>query len=312
MIAGPVPLAPVLLAHVQLGAAMALVGLNVAVSKLLAQALPVAVLLFLRCLLACAVLAPFVRPRPPPRAVAWNLASQAALGTVLYNAALLAGLRRTGALEAGLVLASLPAVVALGAAALLGERMSGRGWLAVALAAGGMAALACARGGAGGGTVTGGALVFLAVCGEAGYVLLAKRSAGRVGLLQAVFWMQAASAALLAPFALPDLGAAAWDARLAGLLVFHALTASVFAVVLWYAGLRRVGAAQAGVFTGLLPLTAGAVAVAALGEAPTAAHGAGAVLMFGSILLATWPGREPPLAPGTPSRPDPAGVRHRR
>ena len=57
--------ASVLLAYLQLGAAMALVGLNVAVAKLLAEALPVAGLLFLRCLLACAVLAPFVRPRPP-------------------------------------------------------------------------------------------------------------------------------------------------------------------------------------------------------------------------------------------------------
>ena len=168
--------------------------------------------------------------------------------------------------------------------------------------------------GAAGGDVAGGALVFLAVCGEAGYVLLAKRNAGRGGLLDAVFWMQAASAAMLAPFAASGLGDAAWSGRLAGLLVFHALTASVLAVVLWYAGLRRVGAAQAGVFTGLLPLTAGAVAVAVLGEEPTLAHGAGAVLMFGSILLATWPARarrdgEHPVAP---PRPDPPAVRHRR
>lgn len=279
------------LAYAQLGAAMALVGLNVAVAKLLAQALPVAVLLCLRCLLACAVLAPFVRLRLPSRAVAGNLAMQAALGTVLYNAALLAGLRRTGALEAGLVLASLPAVVALGAAALLGERMSRRGWLAVALAGGGMAALALARGGGSGGTLAGDALVFLAVCGEAGYVLLAKRNAARVEVLSAVFWMQAASAALLAPLAVAGLDGITWSWPVAGLLAFHSLTASVLAVVLWYRGLRRVGAALAGVFTGLLPLTAGLVAITALGEAPTPAHGAGAALMLCSILLATWPTR---------------------
>ena len=57
--------------------------------------------------------------------------------------------------------------------------------------------------------------------------------------------------------------------RLAGLLVFHSLTASVLCLLLWYAGLRRVPAGVAGVFTALLPASAAVVAVAVLGEAFT-------------------------------------------
>ena len=76
----------------------------------------------------------------PGRRVLRNLFLQAAAGTVLYNVALLAGLRLTTALEGGLVLATLPAVIALGSALWLGERIAPRGWAAVALAAGGMGA----------------------------------------------------------------------------------------------------------------------------------------------------------------------------
>ena len=128
---------------------MILVGANVAVARVLADALPIPVILFLRCGLASLLLLPFAFTfRPaflPPRALLGNLILQAALGTLLYNIALLAGLRRTGALEGGLVLASLPAVVAVGAWLLLRERLPPQRWAAAALAALAMAALTLGR-----------------------------------------------------------------------------------------------------------------------------------------------------------------------
>ena len=290
-----------LLAYVQLGASMGLIGLNVGVSKLLAASLPVAMILGLRCLLACLVLWPLARWREggirPSGAVLRNLAAQAAVGTLLYNAALLSGLRHTSALEAGLVLATLPAMVAIGSALWLRERLPPRQWLAVALAGCGMAAITLARlaGGGGAGSLVGNALVFLAVCGEAGYVLLAKRIAGRVPVVTASFWMQACSAVMLLPLCLPLLGSAAGlaDPATAGLLVFHSLTASVLCLLLWYAGLRRVPAGVAGIFTAMLPGSAAITAVLLLGEAFSPMHGAGLALMLGSIGLATWPKRKP-------------------
>lgn len=282
-----------ILACGQLALAMALVGANVVVARILAGALPIPVILFVRCTLAFLTLAPFAGLfRPgfwPRRAVARNLALQAAFGTLLYNIALLAGLRRTGALEGGLVLASLPAVVAVGAFLLLRERLSPRRWGAVALAAAAMAALTLGRGGESGGTMLGDLLVFLGVCGEAAYVLLSKRVAGLVEVVRAAFWMQVFSAALLAPLALPlldgpALAGAGWG--IAGLLVFHSLTASVLCLLLWYRGMQRVPASLAGIFTGLLPATAAVLAILVLGEAPTPAHAAGFALMLLSILLA--------------------------
>lgn len=275
-----------IVAYVQLAAAMILVGANVPIGKLVAAELPVPVILFLRCLLACLVLTLLGRLTRPTRAAGLNLALQALLGTVLYNVALLAGLRRTGALEAGLILATLPALVAIGAALFLRERLTLRSWLAALLAAGSMATLASARPTTSG-TLAGDALIFVAVCGEAAYMLLAKRNSGRLSITASTFWMQVASVALLLPFALPVIPHTVLTWRLTGLLAFHGLTASVLAVLLWYGGLRRVPAATAGVFAGLLPLTAGVLAIGLLGETPDAPQEIGAVLLLGSIVAAT-------------------------
>jgi len=286
------------LAYLQLALSMMLVGANVAVAKLLAEALPIAMVAFLRCVLAMAVLWPLARwmdgPVRVPPDVARNLALQAVFGTAIYNAGLLAGLRLTTALEGGLVLATLPAVVAIGGAVLLRERLPARQWAAVALAAGGMAAITLARAAGGaGGSLAGNLLVFVGVLGEAAYVLLARRVAGRVPVITASLWMQGFSALVLLPFALPGYGAVAAlaDASLAALLVFHSLTASVICLLLWYAGMKRVPAGMAGVFTAFLPGTAALVAVTLLGEAFTVTHAAGFVLMMGSVAVATWPRR---------------------
>ncbi|MCB4825040.1 DMT family transporter [Roseicella aerolata] len=289
---------PLLIAYAQLALSMALVGANVGVAKLLAEALPIPLIACLRCALACLVLWPLARWLDGPvrigGAAMRNLALQALFGTALYNAGLLAGLRLTTALEGGLVLATLPAVVALGSALWLRERLAPRQWAAAALAAGGMAAITVARlGGEGGGSALGNALVFAGVCGEAIYVLLAKRLAGRVPVITASLWMQVFSALMLLPFSLPGLGAVAAlaDPALGGLLVFHSLTASVLCLLLWYAGLQRVPAGVAGIFTGFLPAAAALTAVLALGERFTMTHATGFLLMGSSLLLATWPRR---------------------
>ena len=261
-----------LTAYAQLAGAMVLNGVNVAVAKTLAETLPAPLILGLRCLVALAVLAPLALwrdglPRPGGAALR-NLLLQAATGTVLYNAALLAGLGRTTALEGGLVLATLPAVVALGGALWLRERMAPRGWAAVALAAGGMGAIVLARGGEACGSAAGDALVFLGVCGEAAYVLLARQAAGALPVLTASLWMQILSAALVLPASLPVAGQAAAlsDPWLLALLAFHGVTAGVLSLVLWYAGLRRVPAGVAGVFTAVLPATATLAGIAFLGS----------------------------------------------
>ena len=286
---------PVALLYLAL--AMAITGSNVVVGKLLALALPVPVILFVRCVLAALILAPVgLRPDPrPPRGwVLGNVVAQAVGGTVLYNIFLLAGLRTTGALQAGIVLSSLPAVVALGAAVALRERLTARRWTAVGLAAGGVAFVAVGRNADLRGTVGGDALVMMAVACEASFVLLSRLIANRFPPTRAIFWVQATSAVMLLPLAVPRL-AEAWPAlassRLLSLLAYHAISASVLCNLLWYAGMRRVPASLAGIFTVFLPVTAAILALLVLRERFVPALGAGFALVLASLVVATWPAR---------------------
>lgn len=280
-------------AYAALAASMAMVGANVVILKILAEHLPIFVILFLRSGLAAVLIAPFARVRRlPPRRVLGNLMLQAAFGTLAYNILLLAGLQRTGAVQAGLVLATLPSVIALGAAIGLGERLMPRQWLAVGLAALGIAALAH---GGGGFSLTGDGLVFGAVCGEAVYALLARRAAGSLPIMQATFWMQAASAVLCLPTALGQFPEARLTFMVVGLLVVHSLTVSLLALLLWYHGMKTVKAGVAGAFTALLPATATLAGVAVLGEAFTGSDAVGLAVLLASILLIVLPNRAPPF-----------------
>lgn len=268
-----------------------IVGCNVVLLKILSAHLPVFTLLFLRTSLAALCLAAMVRPRLPARRTLLILVMQAASGTLVYNGLMVAGLHYTGAVQAGLVLASMPAVIALGAALFLNELLKPLQWVAVLFAGLGIGALAH---GGGGFSLLGDSLIFGAVCGEAGYALFARRAAGLLPVMQATFWMQAAGAALTAPVALFQLSRITPTWPVAGLLALSSLTSSVLAVIMWYYGVRRVQAGIAGTFTALLPATATLMGVFVLAEPFTRGDALGFIALFISMILILRPQRRPP------------------
>jgi len=75
------------------------------------------------------------------------------------------------------------------------------------------------------------------------------------------------------------------------LLLFYALAASMWTVWLWMTGLRSVPAAQAGVFTVLLPISATLVGVLVLGERLGGAQWLALAVALAGVLLATMPER---------------------
>ena len=75
------------------------------------------------------------------------------------------------------------------------------------------------------------------------------------------------------------------------LLAFYALAASVWTVWLWMTGLKVVPAAQAGVFTALLPVSAALVGVGVLGERLSALQVLAFAAALAGVLLATVPVR---------------------
>jgi drug/metabolite transporter (DMT)-like permease len=286
---------------------MALVGVYVGLSKALVAAVPVLVLAGLRFGIAGVAMLPWLRRAPgEPRLAPTDHATLFGLGfvgQVLFTLCMLEGVKRTGALAAGVAMAALPAAVALASRVFLAERLEPRVVIAALCAAAGIAGLALARAApeaaapapaGAGGDVLGWALLLGAVACEAGYVVMSKRMAARVAPRRVGALMNAWALVLTAPLAIWQAHAIGFEpGALAPLtwagLVFYALAASVVSVWLWVRGLQQVPASRAGVFSVLLPVAAAAVGVLALGEPFGPLHALAFGLALAGVLLATWP-----------------------
>lgn len=287
-----------------LGLSMALVGSYVALSKPLAAAFPVLLLAWLRFGIAAIAMLPWLRkPQGEPRmtpSVRRLVFLESFLGNFLFSICMVYGVSMTSAVSAGVVMAAIPAAVAVASWAVLRERIAPRVWLAVACAVLGIGLLGLSRPAhdAAAGTpsraVLGHALLFAAVLCEAAYAVIGKKLTGTLGPKRISALINLWGLVLATPFGLYlaasfDFGSVSAGAWL--LLVFYALAASIWTVWLWMTGLRSVPAAQAGVFSVLLPVSAALVGVVALGETMGGLQLMAFALAMLGVALATLPGR---------------------
>jgi drug/metabolite transporter (DMT)-like permease len=298
------PAASPWLAYFCLGASMALVGSYVGLAKLLLAVFPVFLLAWLRFAIAAPAMLHWLRREPweapTTRSERRLLFLQSLFGNVLFSVCMLFGVLHTSALAAGVVMAAIPAAVALLSRLWLGEPLTPRVGLAIACAAAGIALLAlaapaaatAAAGSLAAAPWWGWALLLAAVFCEATYVVIGKRLSGRVSPRRISALINLWGLVLITPLGLwhaLDFDFAAVAAPTWALLVFYALAASMVAVWLWMQGLRRVPAAQAGVFTVWLPVGAAAVGIGVLGEPFGALHGLALALAIAGVVLATQP-----------------------
>ncbi|WP_425259501.1 DMT family transporter [Rubrivivax sp. RP6-9] len=299
------PPAVPLLAYASLMASMALVGVYVGLSKLLVVAFPVFLLAWLRFGIAAVAMVHWVRRGPSEPALSRHdrglLFWESFLGNFLFSICMLFGVQATSALAAGVVMAAIPAAVALLSWLFLRERITARVLAAIACAVLGIALLALAKAPAGDASASapwwGYALLLVAVVCEACYVVIGKRLTGNVSPRRISALINLWGLVLVTPLGLwqaLQFDFAAVAPPMWGLLVFYALAASMVTVWLWMQGLRHVPAPQAGVFSVLLPVSAALVGVFFLGEPFGAGHAAAFALALAGLLLATWPARTPP------------------
>lgn len=294
-------------AYGALALSMALVGSYVALSKPLVAAMPVFLLAWLRFGIGAAAMAHWLRKPaeegPLDVRTRMLLFAESFFGNFLFSICMLWGVSLTTASAAGVILSSIPAVVALLSWVFLRESISARLWLAIGLAFLGIGLFSLDKTGApapgsghtGGGIplpLIGNALVLAAVVCEASYVVMGKRLAGCMSPRRISALINLWGLALMTPFGLW----AAWGfdfstlhLELWGLLVFYALAASVWTVWLWMAGLKKVPASQAGVFTVMLPLSATAIGVLFLGERLTPTQWLAFGLALAGLVVATAP-----------------------
>ena len=281
---------------------MALVGSYVALSKPLVVAFPVFLLAWLRFGIAALAMPHWLRrPADEPAMTRRTRALvflESFLGNFLFSICMLFGVSMTSAVSAGVIMASIPAAVALMSWLFLRERITLRIALAIGCAALGIGLLALAPAHAPTGQVRaampwlGDLLVFCAVLCEAAYAVIGKSLTGRLGPKRISslinLWGFALSTPLGIWFAL-QFDFRAVSSGIWALLVLYALAASIWTVWLWMTGLKRVPAAQAGVFTVMLPMSAAMVGVLVLGESLSRLQLAAFAAALLGVVLATWP-----------------------
>ncbi|WP_238530022.1 EamA family transporter [Alicycliphilus denitrificans] len=290
---------------------MTLVGSYVALSKPLAAAFPVFLLVWMRFGIGgVAMLGWIKRPvqeEPLTAQTRGLLFLQSLLGNFLFTVCMIYGVSLTSATSAGVIMASIPACVAVMSWLFLHERVAPRTWLAVACAVAGIALFAlsgqehAAPANIGespensiymqwlGYTL----LLGASVC-EGAYSVIGKKLTGALGPKRITALINLWGFALSTPLGMYfawgfDFAAVPWSLWL--LLLFYALAACMWTVWLWMTGLKAVPAAQGGVFTVLLPVSAALVGVLALGERFTPIQLLAFGMALASVVLATLPSR---------------------
>lgn len=302
------PLPRTATADLRCAAAMVIVGSSFVASAALAD-FPVlggqAVRYAVAALVLLAVLAwrrvPWVVPSP--RALL-RLLALSATGLVLFSVLVVEGAGRADPSFVGAVVGATPVVLAV-SAALRSRRVAARTVVAALVVTGGVVLVE----GGGGGDPVGVVIALGALACEVCFSLLAVPLLPTLGALRV-----SAYACVLAVPQLALLG-------LVGQLVAHrpflttpdggelvalaylAVAVTAVAFLLWYSGLAAVGPARAGLFAGLMPVSALVVSVALGFEelAPTSAAGA-LVVGAGLVLGLASPARPGGVAPRAGSR----------
>jgi drug/metabolite transporter (DMT)-like permease len=241
-------------------AATAIWGSTFVVTKLLLDEAPPFFIAAARFVIALAVLWPLLARPGSGRAPVSFRPAFAALGLLgvagnfgLQNL----GLVYTGAADAALIVALTPVPIAVLAAMFLGERVTGRQLVGIAISIGGVVVITGAGGGASAAAVLGDLLIAASTVAWAGYTLLGKRLAPRhtAGTIATagICWgvvlllpLAVIEALVVSPPELSLLGVAA--------LAYLGVAASAVTFLLWNYALNSVGASVAGTFLNLIPV----------------------------------------------------------
>lgn len=301
-------------AYACLALSMALVGSYVGLSKQLVVVFPVFLLAWLRFGIGGLAMLHWLRKpadEAPLNAPTKRLLFlESFLGNFLFSICMLFGVSMTSAVAAGVIMASIPACVAVMSWLFLRERVSTRVWVAVACAVLGVALVSLSKGEhsahflqgeeahlASRTAWLGNLLVFCAVLCEAAYAVIGKKLTTSMGPKRITSLINLWGFLLVLPFGLwqalyfdfSSVSSPTWL-----LLIFYSLAASIWTVWLWMTGLKTVPASQAGVFTVLLPISAAAVGVLILSERMQSLQ----ILAFGvaliGVVLATLPEKKSP------------------
>ncbi len=213
-----------------------------------------------------------------------------ASGVFAYNLLFFSGLKTVEAGRASLIIAANPVLIVLASAWLFGERLGALRLFGVALSVFG-AMLIVARGDLvallAGGIGRGELLLLGCVLSWVAYTLIGRRLLRGMSSLVAVTYASVAGALMLTMLQLyrGELTVAPLtDLRVWATIVYVAVFGTVLAFVWYYEGVRAIGAARAGQFINLVPVSGVIFGAWLLNEPVTWSLSAGGIL----VLLGLW------------------------
>jgi drug/metabolite transporter (DMT)-like permease len=228
--------------------------------------------------------------RLPSRRDILLLAGLGLIGNGLYQLMFIAGMSRTRAGIAALVVAAGPAWIAIISRMLGRERVSGRGWSGIALQLVGVAcvvasatALETSRD-----AMIGAALIATGSIMWALFSVLLQPFTMRTHPFHLSAITMTSGALLLVSFALPGMVRLDWTAITLeewGTIFYAGIGALVIAYLLFYRGVRVLGPTRTAMYGNLQPMIALVVAWMLLSEQPTGWQIAGAGFIMAGLLL---------------------------
>ena len=230
----------------------------------------------------------FHTPEALTRRDRWDLLWLGLVGHFGYQLFFAAGVARTHASNAALILGVTPVTVAVLSSALGEDRVKPLQWLAALVSAVGVY-LVVGRGASfGGTTLAGDLLMVVALVCWAAYTLGGVRIMARHSPLYVTGVTMAIGTVPYAIGAIPWLIATRWadvTAVIWALLVLSALLALCFGYIVWNAAVQRLGATHTAIYSNLVPLAAMLVAALWLREPMSPAKFVAAALIISGVVL---------------------------
>ncbi|WP_147818950.1 DMT family transporter [Salidesulfovibrio onnuriiensis] len=281
-------------ACLNLSLAMVIVGSSVVAGKIMVEQLPVFLASMLRFVLALALLLPILFWRegglPVLSRRSWAvLCLQALCGSFLFTTFLLYGLELTSPASAGIITSTTPACMGILGWVFWRERPSLRALSGILFSVAGVMVLnMVGEGELAGSSLSGNLLVLAAVVAESLFLLFRKwvpepmspLAAATVVSLFGLLWFLPAGLYELAVTDFSGVGAAGWWA-----VVYYGVFVTVLAYLFWFAGIVPVPTPVAGVFTGIMPLSAVILSALVLHERLQWTHYIGCACVLSGIAL---------------------------
>lgn len=216
------------------------------------------------------------------------------LGNTAYQLLFILGIARTTADNSSLLLATVPAWVALFGTLLGVERVAGRGWLGVALSMTGILLIVLgsdrqAELRFGGATLTGDMLVFLATLCWSSYTLAMRPLTRHYSSVVITGASTAIGTIPLLLIPIPGMMTFAWETvplTAWAALVFSGVFGIALAYLFWNNGVSKLGSARTSLYSNLTPAVALITAWLWLGETLSLLQWGGALLTLSGVALA--------------------------